>query len=323
MSNGCTGLNPATIGIQHSMDNPLVSVDHYENFPVASVLCPPKMRPAVRAIYRFARTADDLADEGTATPADRRADLLAFGADFDAALAGEAPSGRWPGLFEDLVPHIARHRLPIDAFHDLLSAFRQDVQQSRYADRAELLAYCARSANPVGRLLLALHGVATPGLLARSDDVCTALQLINFWQDVGVDASRGRVYLPATDAERHGFSPDDLVRAKLDHTATPPGLAAALGELCALSRELMLRGASVAHAVPGRAGWELRAVVHGGLRILDHLEALRHASFARRPKLGALDVPVILWRAWRMTPHRAATASAALGAVARTGDDRP
>ncbi len=282
------------------MDNPPVSVDHYENFPVASLLCPPALRPAVRAVYRFARTADDLADEGDAAPEARRKALDAFGHDLDAALAGRPTSGRWPGLFEALVEPVERHRLPVPAFHALLSAFRQDVHQTRYADRAELLNYCVRSANPVGRLMLSLHGVHSAAAEAQSDDVCTALQLINFWQDVGVDASRGRVYLPQSDALMHGFSADALVEAKARSLAAPAGLPAALADLCDWARTLMQRGSPVAFQVPGRAGWELRAVVHGGLRVLDHLQAGGHGSFERRPKLGLTDAPVILWRALRM-----------------------
>jgi squalene synthase HpnC len=293
------------------MDNPRVSVDHYENFPVASWLCPAELRPAVRAIYAYARTADDLADEGDAPPATRIQALDAYRADWHAVLAGHSHSGRWRGVFEPLKQTVDAHDLPLAAFDDLLSAFRQDCGQPIHADRAALLDYCARSANPIGRLMLALYRVRDPVAQARSDDVCTALQLINFWQDVGLDASRGRVYVPQEDARRHGFDAGDLVARKSQFTASVTGpveVRRAVAELCDWARDLMLRGADVVHAVPGRAGWELRAVVQGGLRILDHLQAIEHDSFVKRPTLTARDAPVVLWRClWmrRAEPHAA------------------
>ncbi|MGZ8260194.1 MAG: squalene/phytoene synthase family protein, partial [Caldimonas sp.] len=188
-----------------------MSVAHYENFPVASWLCPPELRPPIVAIYRFARTADDIADEGDATPAARVADLAAFRADLDTVAAGAAPSPRWPDVFGPLGDAIALHRLPVALLADLLDAFGADAVQTRYADRAGLLDYCRRSANPIGRLLLHLYGIADASALARSDAICSALQLANFWQDLGVDAGRGRVYVPAADARRHGIAIDQIV----------------------------------------------------------------------------------------------------------------
>ena len=186
-------------------------VRHYENFPVASWLCPPRLRPAVAAIYHFARTADDLADEGDAPPGARLADLAAYRADLEACAEGQPASARWERVFGALAVAMASHRLPLQPLRDLLSAFEQDVAATRdarvYADRAELVDYCARSANPVGRLMLHLYGIDDPQALARSDDVCTALQLINFWQDLGVDLARGRHYLPAADLRAHGMDP--------------------------------------------------------------------------------------------------------------------
>lgn len=281
-----------------------MSVDHYENFPVASWLCPAHLRPAVEALYGFARTADDLADEGEASPAQRDLDLQAFSADLEAALAGRPASGRWPGLFERLAETIRQHQLPAGPLQDLLSAFRQDVRVSRYADRAALLDYCARSADPVGRLMLRLYRRDEARLLAASDAICTSLQLINFWQDVGVDARRGRVYLPQADARAHGFGADDLLAAAQGHAPVPTGLPAALAQVGRWAGDLMRRGAPLVHEVPGRAGWELRAVVQGGLRILDHLERGGWSSFDRRPAIGPLDVPVIAWRVLRMRPGR-------------------
>ena len=273
-------------------------VDHYENFPVASWLCPPRLRPAVAAIYWFARTADDLADEGDAAPQQRLEQLAAYRADLVTVAAGGAPSGRWPAVFGPLARAIAEWRLPLPALADLLSAFEQDVAKTRdgagYADRAELLDYCRRSANPVGRLMLHLYGVDDPASIARSDAICTALQLINFWQDLGVDLPRGRRYLPESDCHAHGIDPLSPASAPLE------ARAALVREECEWARALMLEGAPLVRRVPGRAGWELRGVVQGGLRILDKIGALGFDTFARRPKLGASDALVIATRMVRM-----------------------
>jgi squalene synthase HpnC len=276
---------------------PAVSVDHYENFPVASVLCPPALRPAVTAIYWFARTADDLADEGTASSADRLRDLDAFQADLLAVAAGGAPSPRWAGVFERLRPVLVQFKLPLNLLNDLLSAFRQDVRQPRYTDRAELLDYCRRSANTIGRLLLHLYGVSASDALRQADDICTALQLANFWQDLSIDRPRGRHYLVESDCRRHGLSID---------TASPrdAGAPTLLADLVEWTRGLMHSGAPLAHALPGRAGWELRLVVQGGLRVLEKTEALGAAALTQRPRIGVLDAPLLLWRALWMRPPR-------------------
>ncbi len=276
-----------------------VSIDHYENFPVASVLCPPALRPAVAAIYWFARTADDIADEGDASAATRLADLAAYRADLLAAVANGAPSQRWPGVFGPLLRTIQAHSLPTALLLDLLSAFEQDVVKHGYADRAELLDYCRRSANPVGRLLLHLYGVRGGEQLRQSDAICSALQLVNFWQDLGVDTRRGRLYVPATDCERFALPASALLQARAD----TPAVRALVRELVAWARELMLQGVPLVHAVPGRAGWELRLVVQGGLRILDKIEALKFATLSTRPALRWYDAPLLLWRAlWMRAP---------------------
>ena len=274
-----------------------VSVEHYENFPVASWLCPPALRPAVRAIYWFARTADDIADEGDASPESRQAALRDYRDDLLNAAAGRPGSGRWAGVFTPLATVIAAHRLPVPLLEALLDAFEEDTRHAGYADRAALLQYCARSANPIGRLLLHLHGIAEPALLARSDAVCSALQLINFWQDLSVDVPRGRLYVPRTDAAAHGTTPAACVQAPRADASR-----ALVRELCAWARELMTAGAPIALAVPGRIGWELRFVVQGGLRILAKIEAMNFASFARRPRLHAVDHLVIGARALTMRP---------------------
>jgi squalene synthase HpnC len=275
-----------------------VSVEHYENFPVASWLCPPQLRPPIVAIYRFARAADDIADEGDATPEERLADLAAFRADLMAIAAGRTPSPRWPEVFGPLAGQLTRHRLPVPLLADLLDAFAQDAAQTRYADRSQLLDYCRRSANPIGRLLLHLYGIDDAGALARSDAICSALQLANFWQDLGVDASRGRLYVPSTDARRHGVSIEELL-ARRDSEA----VHALVAELVAWARELMLSGAPLVDAIGGRAGWELRFVVQGGLRVLEKIDRLGGATLITRPTIGAVDAPLLAWRAATMRRH--------------------
>ncbi len=272
-----------------------VPVDHYENFPVASLLCPPHLRPAVGAIYWFARTADDIADEGSATPAQRLAELADYRRDLDAAAAGAAFSPRWARVFAPLAEAIAAFALPVPLLHDLLDAFEQDLIKQRYTDRTELLDYCRRSANPVGRLLLHLYGVSGETALRQSDAVCSALQLINFWQDLGTDTTRGRLYPPLTDCARYGVTPESL----LQHDDSP-AVRRLVADLCRWARTLMNEGAPLVHALPGRAGWELRLVVQGGLRVLDKIEALQHDTLRTRPKLHWHDGPRLLWRAARM-----------------------
>ena len=280
-----------------------MSVDHYENFPVASWLCPPPLRPAVAAIYWFARTADDLADEGDAPAGTRLADLDAYRADLLAIAGGKAASARWPQVFGPLANAMRRHALPTELLNDLLDAFAQDVVKTRYADRAELLDYCRRSANPVGRLLLHLYGVHDEDSKRRSDAICSALQLINFWQDVAVDARKGRLYLPLVDCAQHAVDPADV----LAHNDSPATRRLIRAE-CDWARALMQSGAPLVHRVPGRAGWELRLVVQGGLRILDKIAALDFGTLLTRPRLRRTDAAVLVWRALQMRSLPAALA---------------
>ena len=272
-----------------------MSVEHYENFPVASWLCPPELRPAVRAIYWFARTADDIADEGDAPATERQADLAHYRGDLLHAAAGRPGSGRWAGVFDPLAAMIARHRLPVPLLAALLDAFEEDTRHAGYADRAELLHYCSRSANPIGRLLLHLHGLDAPSLLQRSDAVCSALQLINFWQDLSVDLPRGRCYVPLADALAHGTTPQACLAAP--HAQASRAL---VRDLCAWAEALMQEGATLAPDVPGRIGWELRVVVQGGLRILAKIGGMNFASFASRPRLNGIDHLVVGTRALTM-----------------------
>jgi squalene synthase HpnC len=279
-----------------------VNVDHYENFPVASWLCPPALRPAVAAIYWFARTADDISDEGDAAPEERLAQLNDYRQALAFAARGEAdPRERWPRVFGPLREAIARHHLPETLLADLLDAFEQDLRPPRYSSRSELLDYCRRSANPVGRLLLHLYGISDDVSLRRSDAVCTALQLINFWQDLSTDLRRGRHYVPDEDLARIGLNRDEL-RAGADSERTQ-ALVAALCDWAALT---MRTGAPLAHRLPGRAGWELRLVVQGGLRVLEKIRRMHHRTLSHRPVLSAWDGPVLLLRALAMRPREAA-----------------
>jgi squalene synthase HpnC len=274
-----------------------VSVDHYENFPVASFLCPPRLRPAIEAIYAFARTADDLADEGDASAQRRLAELADYRRDLARVVRGDRPGARWQRVFEPLSRAQAEFGLPPALLSDLLDAFEQDVVKQRYADRAELLDYCRRSANPIGRLLLHLYGIDAASALMQSDAICTGLQLTNFWQDLAQDTARGRLYLPLDDCRRHGVDPAMLLERR--HDATTRALIA---DAVQWARSLLRSGAPLVQSVPGRAGWELRLVVQGGLRVLQKIEQMDFATLRRRPRLTVIDAPALLWRTLWMRP---------------------
>jgi squalene synthase HpnC len=270
---------------------------HYENFPVASRLVPADMRPHIAAIYAFARLADDMADEGVRPAADRLADLDRWAARLDRAVRGEPDfGGPHAEVFVALRNTIGTCRLPPSLLHDLLSAFRQDVTVARYATWDELMDYCRRSANPVGRLVLRVAGRDNPELDAASDAVCTALQLTNFWQDLEVDWGKGRLYVPASI-----WQPAGAKEADLSHRRITAEWRRALADVTARTRALFARGAPVTDGVAGRLRWELRATWLGGTRILDKLEAANFDIFTHRPKLTRADVPGILWRMalWR------------------------
>jgi squalene synthase HpnC len=269
-----------------------MAVDHYENFPVASFLMPRRLVPAVEAIYAYARSADDIADEGDATPAERLAALERYRAALDAIERGQSADDP---LFARLARVMAQYKLPWQPLRDLLSAFSQDVVTPCYPDYATLRDYCRRSANPVGWLMLSLYGAADERNLRDSDAICSALQLINFWQDVGIDIGKGRIYIPQEDLARFGVTP-----AAIEASAPGPGWRALMAFEVERARALMLQGAPLARRLPGRIGWELRLVVQGGLRILERIEAADYDVFRRRPQLAWRDWLVIGWRALRM-----------------------
>ncbi|MGV8900420.1 MAG: squalene synthase HpnC [Burkholderiaceae bacterium] len=275
-----------------------MTVDHYENFPVASVLLPARLRPAVAAIYAFARSADDLADEGDATPDQRLTALGVYEHGLDAIEHNRlAEKLAIPPLFFALEKTIHAYRLPLQPLRDLLSAFRQDVVTTRYPTFADLLDYCQRSANPVGTLMLHLYGAADATNLRDSDAICSALQLINFWQDAAIDWQKGRIYLPQEDMERFGVTAAHLTDARVD-----ANWCALMRFEVARARAMMLSGAPLALRLQGRIGWELRLVIQGGLRILERVEAAGFDVFRQRPKLGAIDWCHVIWRAIWMKP---------------------
>jgi squalene synthase HpnC len=264
-------------------------VDHYENFPVASWVMPARYRRPVELLYWFARSADDIADEGEATPEQRLHALAQYGEELDRIERGE-PAER--PLFKALGPVVVEHRLPVVLLRDLLDAFAQDVVKTRYADFSEVLDYCRRSANPVGRLLLHLYRRTEPQRLAESDRICSALQLINFLQDVAIDWRKGRVYL----------AQDELAAAGIDEQQIANGVSDARWRAFILPQidragALLAAGAPLARALPGRLGMELRLVVSGGGRIVDRLRAVDGDMFNRRPTLGPRDWLAIAGRA--------------------------
>jgi squalene synthase HpnC len=268
-----------------------MSVGHYENFPVASVLLPARLRHPVGVIYRFARSADDFADEGEREPAERLALLDGYRDELQRMQAGTSQAA----LFLQLREVVLAHRLPVAPFHDLLDAFSQDVTKQRYRDFSELLDYCRRSANPVGRLMLHLYDQVSDEHLAWSDAICSALQLINFWQDVAIDWRKDRVYLPADEMARFGVTETHIRTAN-----TGAEWKELMRFQIARARSMLLSGAPLATRLPGRIGLELRTIVQGGARILDKLDHRGGDVFRHRPVLRAWDWPVMLYRAATM-----------------------
>jgi len=274
-----------------------MAVDHYENFPVASVLLPRALRAPVRHIYRYARSADDIADEGTHDAQTRLQQLAAYRAELDRlSTAGAGNTQGDPALaaiFAPLADTIARHRLPLAPFYDLLSAFEQDVTQHRYEHYALLLDYCTRSANPIGRLMLHLYGQVDADKLTLADAICSGLQLTNFCQDMHLDWLKGRVYLPREELTRYGIHEDSIAAQRLS-----PAWTALMRYQTDRARALLHFGAPLARLLPGRIGLELRLVVQGGLRILARIDACGGDVFRHRPRLGARDSLIMLWRAF-------------------------
>jgi squalene synthase HpnC len=282
---------------------------HYENFPVASHLLPAAMRPHVAAVYAFARVADDIADEGSAPPAERREQLRlwrdrihrAAGDDKDAGSAGSAGpvDDRAASDRDELMALAIGHSirsldLPLQLFDDLLSAFGQDTMTTRYASWDDVFDYCRRSANPVGRLVLRIGGYRDDALDRSSDALCTALQLTNFWQDFGRDWRSGRLYVPRDEQVACGAIEADLAGGRIS-----PAWSRVLARAVLVTRETFEQGRHVCDGVAGRLRIELRFTWLGGTRILERVDRGRDRLLEDRPALGAPDVPLLLWRAAR------------------------
>lgn len=258
-----------------------MGVGHYENFPVASVLLPARLRGPIATIYHFARTADDIADEGDAPPEVRLRAL----ADLDAKLTALATGkGVDDPLFVALGRTIHAHRLPFGYFHDLLSAFSQDCVKTRYRDFDDLQDYARRSANPVGRLLLHLFGDTAEEALHSSDRICSALQYINFWQDVAIDIRKGRIYLPMDDVARFGVSESDIAQG-----FASSDFRALLAFEVQRTRDMLHAGAPLGRRLPGRIGLEIRTIVAGGDAILQKIIDVDYDVFRYRPVLKPFD----------------------------------
>jgi phytoene synthase len=271
---------------------------HYENFPVASRLLPGFMRPHVAAVYAFARVADDIADEGSDSPAIRRSRLRAWQHRLHAAVAspdtGNGAPSRDDQIFIALGHSIRSLELPVSLFDDLLSAFGQDTTTTRYASWSELLDYCRRSANPVGRLVLRIAGVRDEAMDRSSDALCTALQLTNFWQDFGRDWRAGRLYVPREVLDSTGASEADL---EAGHFTS--AWAEAIDRSVAFTRSRFTEGRAVCDGVRGRLRLELRVTWLGGSRILDRVGAARTNLLHHRPSLSSGDFASLVWRAMR------------------------
>jgi squalene synthase HpnC len=276
-----------------------IAREHYENFPVASLLLPAAMRPHIAAVYAFARAADDFADEEQRTPAERYhlledwRELLWQSAEFRGG-----PGPPYSPLFRALGHSMRVCNLPAGLFEDLLSAFRQDVETTRYETWEQLFDYCRRSANPVGRLVLRIAGYVGDEIERSSDAVCTALQLTNFWQDLAIDWRRGRLYIPAEEAESAG-----ALEADLDASRITPAWRAALSAAASRTQSLFDEGRGVCDLVDGRLRYELRVTWLGGRLILDRLAASGFDVFTTRPTVGRRDAPALAWRAFRWRPQ--------------------
>lgn len=271
------------------MITPGQTVQHYENFPVGSFLLPRVFRQPIAVVYHIARYADDLADEGDASAAERIAALNECSAELARIAAGQTPL---TPRFQALVPVAARYQIPLSLFEDLFSAFRQDVVKTRYQDFGEVIDYCRRSANPVGRILLHIFGFSDARMLAQSDGICTALQLVNFWQDIAIDLGKDRIYLPQDELNKFGVS-EEMLFARQHNTA----FTRLMAYQCERARKMLRAGSPLGRALPGRIGLEIRCIVLAADRVLSKLKAVNYDVYTARPSLQTLDWPVILYQA--------------------------
>ena len=267
-----------------------MSVNHYENFPVGSIVLPRRLRKPVHAVYAFARTADDIADEGNAEAAERLHQLDELKSELDRIAQGRKPQ---TALMQRLYNEaIVPFQLPLQPFYDLLAAFSQDVVKTRYENFGELIAYCRLSANPVGRIMLHLYGQTDEVSMAQSDGICTALQLINFWQDVAVDWQKGRVYIPHEDLQKFKVSEGQIAAGKADFA-----FQRLMAHECQRAFQMLKAGSPLGKTLKGRIGFELRMIIVGGQLILQKLDSCKYDVFNQRPLLDKKDWMIIIKRA--------------------------
>lgn len=264
---------------------------HYENFPVASMLLPMRLRKPISLVYSFARQADDFADEGNLKPEERLALLDSFRQELDLIACGSSPQ---TAFFLTLKSMVEGNRLPLQPFYDLLSAFSQDVVKSRYENFGEVMDYCRRSANPVGRLLLHLYGSATPRNIGFSDAICSSLQIINFLQDVAIDYKKDRIYFPQDEMRKYHIEEQKIASGDTSGT-----WSVFMEFNVQRARRLLQSGAPLGLALPGRVGLEMRAIIAGGERILQKIHQSRGNVFSQRPVLKTRDWGYMLYRAVR------------------------
>lgn len=277
--------------------SPCMSVEHYENFPVASILIPAAMRPAIHAVYAFSRSADDIADEGDWPPAQRLEKLEAY----KEALrkiqtqpggVTDFGSSELNLVFMPLDKVIRQYQLPVQAFFDLLHAFESDIHFQPFGTTEALLEYCRFSANPVGLLMLHIYNAATEENITLSNHICTALQLINFWQDIAIDLDKNRVYLPQDRLRQHGIDSQIPPGQKIS-----PAWIGLMREQVEFTRTMLLTGAPLSRNLQGRFAWEMRMIVQGGMRILEKIEKVQYDVFNHRPVLTKPDWAIMAWRA--------------------------
>ena len=275
-----------------------IAACHYENFPVASWLLPPRLRPHVAAVYAFARVADDFADEARYQGQSLKR-LENWRKSLWECAAAEASGAATHPIFIALAKTLREHRLPVQLLDDLLTAFTMDVTRRRVADWEELLTYCRYSANPVGRLVLALFGIRDPQLERQSDCLCTGLQLTNHWQDLGIDAARGMFYVPQTLLRQFQVTEEEIQSYRVPATGpVSDRFRGLMTELVSRARRLFDEAEPLPRRVPGRLKWELQATLLGGRSILDRIEAAGYDVFRKRPSFNGLDKIALLTRSF-------------------------
>jgi hydroxysqualene synthase len=257
-----------------------IAYEHYENFPVASRFIPADKRKYLAAIYAFARTADDYADEPGYTPAERIESINRWEQQLGECYNGVATHP----IFIALSETVERFQIPSDLFQNLLSAFRSDVNTKRYASFEQVLEYCTCSANPVGRLVLLLFNYRSELMMMHSDNICTALQLTNFWQDVSVDLEKDRLYLPKEDLDQFGV-PEDEVLGRVPSTRFRKLISFEVVRTERLFRE----GKPLLQEVGRDLRFELKLTWNGGMNILGKIKSQGFDVFQKRPRLSTLD----------------------------------